>query len=382
MSQREIGALSLDALLEDVEVVFERTGLERVPVFGVQASGIIAMSFALRHPERVSHLILIDAYPDGSAFLDTPQTRVFRAMIDEDWQMFSEALAHAMFGWAEPELGRLYAEFVRDCVTREVATAFFDVIRETDLTPQLGQIACPVLVVKHRRQQFPSMETAQGLTAMLPDASLLVLDHDWHSPGDDLEKLDRALDDLMGARPAPAVRAAAAPSGMATILFTDITDSTALTQRLGDAKAQELVRAHNTIVREALAAHGGTEIKHTGDGIMASFPTASGAVECGITIQRAVARRLTQGGEVDLDVHMGLNAGEPVVEDADLYGTAVQLARRICDQASAGEILVSDVVRQLAAGKGFLFADRGEVLPKGFDEAVRLYEVRWAEGAP
>jgi len=110
-----------------------------------------------------------------------------------------------------------------------------------------------------------------------------------------------------------------------TILFTDLTSSTALTQRLGDAKAQELVRAHNSIVREALAAQGGTEIKHTGDGIMASFPTASGALECAVAIQRGVALH----GESDLAVHIGLNAGEPVAEERDLFGTSVQLARRI-----------------------------------------------------
>ncbi|MEX1254521.1 MAG: adenylate/guanylate cyclase domain-containing protein, partial [Dehalococcoidia bacterium] len=115
--------------------------------------------------------------------------------------------------------------------------------------------------------------------------------------------------------------------------------------------------------------------KHTGDGIMASFTSASGALECAVAIQRAVAER----DEPDLRVHVGINAGEPVAEDADLYGTAVQLARRICDEADAGEILVSNVVRELSAGKGFLFADRGAVALKGFDDPARLYEVRWKE---
>jgi class 3 adenylate cyclase len=175
-----------------------------------------------------------------------------------------------------------------------------------------------------------------------------------------------------------------------TILFTDIASSTALTQRLGDAKAQELVRAHNKIVREALATHGGSEIKHTGDGIMASFPSASGALECAVAIQRAIAVHNQSAGPGGLDprpstpdplsVHIGLNAGEPLAEEQDLFGTAVQLARRICDHAEAGQVLVSNVVRELAAGKGFLFGDIGEVVPKGFEEPVRLYEVRWREG--
>ena len=108
---------------------------------------------------------------------------------------------------------------------------------------------------------------------------------------------------------------------------------------------------------------------------MASFSSASGALECAVAIQRAVEGR----GDEQLRVHVGLNAGEPVAEEQDLFGTAVQLARRICDQADGGEILASDVVRQLAAGKGFLFADRGEIALRGFEDPVRLYEVRWRE---
>jgi class 3 adenylate cyclase len=111
---------------------------------------------------------------------------------------------------------------------------------------------------------------------------------------------------------------------------------------------------------------------------MASFPIASGALECAVAIQRAVDAR----GDANLSVHIGLNAGEPVAEEADLYGTSVQLARRICDHARSGEILASNVVRELAAGKGFLFADIGDVVPKGFEDPVRLYEVRWRDDPP
>ncbi len=168
---------------------------------------------------------------------------------------------------------------------------------------------------------------------------------------------------------------------MYTILFTDMESSTALTQSLGDAKAQELVRAHNTIVREALSAHAGTEIKHTGDGIMASFAGASSALGCAVAIQRAVAARAAEQPDIPLGLRVGVNAGEPVVEEQDLFGASVQLAKRICDHAEPGQILASNVVRELAMGKGFLFGDIGEVVPKGFEEPVRLYEVRWHEPA-
>jgi class 3 adenylate cyclase len=165
--------------------------------------------------------------------------------------------------------------------------------------------------------------------------------------------------------------------GTVTILFTDIERSTTLTQRLGDAKAHEFLRTHNAIVRDALKAHGGTEIKHTGDGIMASFPSASRAIECAVDIQKAVASHLEQRPEPPLRVRIGLNAGEPVVEEKDLFGIAVQLAARICAQARPGQILASNVVQELAAGKGFLFSDYGEVALRGFEKPVALHEVAW-----
>jgi adenylate cyclase len=156
-----------------------------------------------------------------------------------------------------------------------------------------------------------------------------------------------------------------------TILFTDMEGSTALTQRLGDDGAQKVVRAHNRIVREALAAHGGSEIKHTGDGLMVSFPSATRALECAVTIQKRVAEHVAKHPDVPLSVRVGLNAGEPVAEAGDYFGTAVQLAARICDMASPGEILVSAVVRDLAAGKGFAFDDRGETVPPACRIAAR-----------
>jgi len=176
-----------------------------------------------------------------------------------------------------------------------------------------------------------------------------------------------------GAAEAPT--AADAVSGLLTILFTDLVGSTALTQRLGDAAAQELLRAHNTIIRDRLREHGGTELKNTGDGFMASFPSASRALECAIAIQKALAEYNDGRKEQAILVRIGLNAGEPVAEEADLFGTAVQAAARIAARARPEQILVSDVVRQLAAGKPFRFSSLGRFSLKGFRERQRLFEV-------
>jgi class 3 adenylate cyclase len=149
-----------------------------------------------------------------------------------------------------------------------------------------------------------------------------------------------------------------------------------LTERLGDAKAREVLRTYERIVRDALRAHGGSEVKTTGDGFMASFTSATRALECAIGMQRAFAAH-NESAEEPIRVRIGLNAGEPIAEKEDLFGTAVNMAARIAAQAEGGEILVANVVRELAAGKGFLFVDRGEVTIRGFEEPVRLYEVRW-----
>jgi adenylate cyclase len=129
-----------------------------------------------------------------------------------------------------------------------------------------------------------------------------------------------------------------------------------------------VLHGHNDAVRAALAAHDGEEVKHTGDGIMASFGSAVSAVEAALAIQRDLA-----GGEVR--VRVGLNAGEPIQEEGDLFGGSVQLAARVCDRAEPGQVLVSNVVRELCTGKLFQFADQGEATLKGFPESVRLFTV-------
>ncbi len=182
---------------------------------------------------------------------------------------------------------------------------------------------------------------------------------------------ERFWDPDSGGDPPPA------ESAFRSILFTDMEGSTALTQRLGDEGAMRLQRAHDAIIREALSAHGGREVKHTGDGIMASFPSVARAVECSIAIQRALAAYNREHPEAALRVRIGLSAGEPVAEHEDLFGAAVQQAARICAHADAGCILVPNVVRELCIGKQLPFLDRGEAALKGFDDPVRVYEVPW-----
>ena len=169
---------------------------------------------------------------------------------------------------------------------------------------------------------------------------------------------------------------------MTTVMFTDMVNSTSLTLTRGDAVAQQAVRAHNLIVREALGEFGGREIKHTGDGIMAAFPTTSNSVEAAIAIQAKVRARNRVIPEPPLHLKIGINAGEPIVEDDDLFGATVQLAARVVDAAQSGQILVSEIVRGICAGKNLRFANRGPFQLDGFKDHIVLHEVICDENAP
>jgi class 3 adenylate cyclase len=162
-----------------------------------------------------------------------------------------------------------------------------------------------------------------------------------------------------------------------TVLFTDIADSTRLTQKLGDTAARALFKVHDDIVRDSLASCRGSEVKHTGDGLMIVFVSASHAIDCAIRVQRAIARHNTGNPDRPIGVRIGISAGEPVAEGHDFFGAAVQLARRVCDEAEAGRIFVSNVVRDLCLGKEYRFIDQGLRSLKGFDEPVRVHEVAW-----
>lgn len=170
-----------------------------------------------------------------------------------------------------------------------------------------------------------------------------------------------------------------ANSGLRAILFTDMEGSTSLTQQLGDEKAMEILRAHDSIVRQALQSAGGHEVKHTGDGIMAAFHSVVGAARCAVEIQKRLEGESSNQTH-PTHVRVGMTAGEPVTENEDLFGAAVQLAARICAASQPGGILASNVVRELSLGKGFNWDDVGPVTLKGFDEPMNLYELLWRQG--
>ncbi len=167
--------------------------------------------------------------------------------------------------------------------------------------------------------------------------------------------------------------------GIRTVLFTDIVGSTAITHQLGDEAAMELIYLHDTIVRSGLVDSGGREVKHTGDGIMASFVSAAASIKCAARVQRDLVKHRAEHSECPLKVRIGIASGEPVEHHNDIFGTTVQLAARLCSCAEAEQILVSNVVAELCMGKQVRFQDMGHLSLKGFNVPIRAHAVAWAD---
>ncbi len=373
LSERNVTDHSQEAHLQDLEAVVNRLELESFALFGTGANIPRTIYYATRHPERVSHLIFwrpqVKIPPVATQLVD---------LMHKDWFTYTEAMAHTVLGWSEGEMAHRWAAFIRASINQKDWVELSKHFGEFDATPLLPEVRAPTLVLARPQARGFDASQVSAFASQMQNARVVFLDGTEAAlPMGDTDDALQAINEFLSeGRDEREPRLA---GGLVTILFTDMASSTALTRRLGDAKAQEVRRTHNAIVRAALAANGGSEIKHTGDGIMASFTTASSAIESAIAIQQGVEAHKQAHPDSPLAVYIGLNAGEPIAEERDLYGTSVDLASRICEHAEPGQILASNVVRELAEGKGFLFADIGEVVPKGFENPVRLYEVRWRE---
>jgi class 3 adenylate cyclase len=193
----------------------------------------------------------------------------------------------------------------------------------------------------------------------------------------DLAAVEAFLGRIGDPRAAPGA-AAALDSGLRAVMFTDIVGSTEMTARLGDGAALELVRAHDALVRRGLEAYGGREIKHTGDGIMASFDNVANSVRAAADIQRRFAAYNADVSET-LSVRIGIDAGEPVEDHNDLFGSTVQLASRLCSEAEANGIIVSGFARELCQEDATRFVALGERRFKGFADKAQVFRFEWRD---
>ena len=369
LSDRNVEHLRLEDFVKDVAAVVAACTDGAVGIVAYFA-GELAVKYAADFPDRVTALVVIDSSPNSAAF-DASIRDAFVAMATASNQLFVESVVDFVdpSGSDVESLRRLLMASVDAADRPRMLRTIFDA---WDVSEVLGSVSAPALIICSPRPLVNVERAAREMASQIPNSRLLVRPFERLTLADSLsdEVVSIAadfIDEVMG-RTVEQHAEGIQLSGLRTILFTDLESSTALTQAVGDAKAQDVLHGHNDVVRAALAAHDGEEVKHTGDGIMASFGSAVSAVEAAQQIQRDLA-----GGE--FRVRIGINAGEPIAEDRDYFGTAVQLAARICDRAEPGQVLVSNVVRELCAGKTFTFEDAGAATLKGFNEPVALYAV-------
>jgi len=370
LSDREISSYTLEDRLADAEAVVSRLGSEPLAIITGMHGCQVAVALAAAHPERVSQLVLVNPFAAGRDFTASPRIQAMERLLEFDWQLFTENVGALVFGFGSA-LAPRYGEFFRQCVSQQDAITIYRDMGKVDIGPLLPQIQVPTLVIAAPR--FDRVDTARHVAAAIPNAELILQQSEPESYEDEVAGL--AANFLGHEWPAAERTASAAAFGsLQIIVVTDLAGHTPVMQRVGDARGREILREHERLTRNALRAHGGTEVKTLGDGFIASFSSAQRALECAAALQRAVADSALLC-EHQLQVRIGINAGEPVAEDDDLFGASVITASRIAAQAGGGEVLVANVVRELVAGKSFLFAERGPLVLKGFDEPTRVWQL-------
>jgi class 3 adenylate cyclase len=360
-SDRHSLDFSLDTMVLDLDTVVNASGFDRFVLMTPGPTSIPALHYAARHPEKVAALLLSPGVASGKDIIDDDYERSLR-VARRDWEVAIRLLGGTARVWSLTTTVTALQDMLDHSTTQAAYVRWCETIVEWDATDILGQVRAPTLIMTEDGRIGRGIATAIPGSRFVNTTELGREEAFQVAAGFVAEALQQ---------PPPS----ATVSGTRTVLFTDLVGHTEMMQRLGDVRGRDVLREHERITRETLKAHGGAEVKTMGDGFLASFVSVTAATECAIALQRAFAAR---GGE-PLQVRVGLNAGEPIEEDGDLYGATVILASRIAAKAGAGEILVPDTVRGLLSGKGFVFGDRGEFVPKGFDEGVRLWEVRWQE---
>ncbi len=379
LSDRDVADLSLEAQVRDVEAVVDSLGIERFALLGFTRGGQMAIVYAARHPDHVSHLVLIDAFARGSDFLAMPQVEVLIDLASSNWEMYTENVGGVSLGW-EREEARQFAAFIRESVHQETAVALYEEAAKADVSELLTSIEAPTLVLRHGSATILSLEMSKELAASIPNATLTVVEGNLADSGDAQARavLEFLGEDLPGADDEGRVDGqseSALPHGTAVILFVDIVSSTALTEELGDAAFREKARKLDESLRAIIRENSGVPVegKLVGDGVLAVFTSARQAIECALRCNAA-------SEPLGLRLHLGIHAGDVIREGNNVYGGAVNIAARIATASSPGELLVSDIVRGLArTSAGVSFDDRGEHELKGVAEPQRLYAVRARE---
>lgn len=386
LSERDVDEFSVEAWVRDLEAVVDTLGLERFPLLGISQGGPVAITYAVRHPERVSHLVLYGTYVQGRRLRGrTREEReeqealatLMRLRWGRDDPSFRAMFAAEFIPGANEEQKRWFNDLCRISASAESAMRFYRAFGEVDATALLSQVSAPTLVLHATDDKRVPLDQAQRLAAEIRGARFVALDGRNHILLEDEPAWPRFVAEVrrfLGVAYEPQ----ADQIGVRAILYVEVGDAAAPAGGVGAPPAEELLRQFHDEVRALVSLHGGRDSSGPGSVHTASFKAPARALECAVAIQRAVEGLAAARG-APLPLRVGLHAGEPVVDGDDLSGGVVNLARGLSARAAGGDVLVSDVVRQLSAGKGFHFEDRGPAMFRGYDDPVHVFALRWRD---
>jgi class 3 adenylate cyclase/pimeloyl-ACP methyl ester carboxylesterase len=378
MSDRVSGVPTLETRMDDVRAVMDAVGSERAALIGVSEGGPMSILFAATYPERAWALALCGTFPRERWAPDYPfgirdeEARRDDEEIERSWGTPEDAMATAqeLAPSASADEQQALATMIRQSASPGAALALNRMNHEIDVRNVLPVIRVPTLVLNREAEHPFTRQGSAYLAQHIPGARHLELpgaDHaifagGWESYAQALEKfLQEAWSDEAIAEPET-------DRVLATILFTDIVGSTAKAVELGDARWRELLESHHAVVRRLLVRHRGTELDTAGDGFFASFDGPARAIRCASAITESVR-------DLGLEVRAGLHTGECERTNNKIGGIAVHIGARVAAQADAGEVVVSSTVKDLVAGSGIAFRERGTAELKGVPGEWRLFAV-------
>jgi pimeloyl-ACP methyl ester carboxylesterase len=377
MSDRVSGAPTLEARMDDLRAVMDAVGSQRAAIFGVVEGAPMALLFAATYPDRVAALVMRSAFPramwapDYQWGLSEDQGResVKGALRLYGRRAEAEASARALAEWEDADIPAI-VDYLRWCGSPGAVEELAAMNREIDVRHVLPAIRVPTLVIHGVEDRAVPLEAAHWMTEQIPGARLVEVAgaghlHFGRGTSDVNAEVRAFLEDLWNTGRWDIVDS---DRVLATVLFTDIVDSSVRLADLGDRAWRELLERHHRFVRQELQRFRGVEVDTAGDGFFASFDGPARGIRCAQAIVDGLA-------ELGVDVRAGLHTGECEVVDGKVAGIAVHTGARVASQAGAGEVLVSSTVKDLVAGSGIAFADRGLHELKGVPGEWRLFAV-------